>query len=74
VAISNHAGAYLCNHVFYVARHFLEQRGRAVPCGFIHLPQASDDEPGLPLAVLMDAVNCCLDSLRESFLSEIGHR
>lgn len=38
--ISNHAGAYVCNHLFYVARHTL--RDAAVPCGFIHLPQVAE--------------------------------
>ena len=27
VAISTHAGTYVCNHVFYALRHALEQRG-----------------------------------------------
>ena len=26
--ISNHAGAYVCNHVFYTARHEIERLGR----------------------------------------------
>jgi pyroglutamyl-peptidase len=30
------AGAFLCNHVFYVAAGLVD-----VPCGFIHLPPAS---------------------------------
>ncbi len=37
--VSNTAGLYLCNQVFYTARHHLETRGRStVPAGFIHLP------------------------------------
>lgn len=57
VVISNHAGAYLCNHVFYVARHHLQPM---TPCGFIHIP----DESVLPLATMIDAIDCCLDVLR----------
>ena len=38
VTISNHAGAYICNHAFYTARHTLEVLGSAIPCGFIHVP------------------------------------
>ena len=38
--ISNHAGTYVCNHLFYIARHVLESTG--VPCGFIHLPQVQE--------------------------------
>jgi pyroglutamyl-peptidase len=61
--ISNHAGTYVCNHVFYAARHMLEQSGRAVPCGFIHVPPiaADDDTPGLPLQMMIEAVSACLD-------------
>jgi pyroglutamyl-peptidase len=37
--VSNSAGLYLCNQVFYTARHHLETHARAhVPAGFIHLP------------------------------------
>lgn len=38
VRASNHAGAFLCNHVFYAVRHRLAQAGLAVPAGFVHLP------------------------------------
>lgn len=33
VRISNHAGTFICNHVFYVG---LASTG--IPCGFVHLP------------------------------------
>lgn len=39
VSISNHAGTFLCNHVFYAARHEIERSGRRIPCGFVHLPE-----------------------------------
>ena len=42
VCFSNDAGRYLCNQVFFVARHFLETRAIGCPAGFIHLPLASD--------------------------------
>ncbi len=62
--ISNYAGAYVCNHVFYSTRHGLEQDAQNIPCGFIHLPalRESPDSPlGLPLDTLVDAVTICLD-------------
>ena len=68
--ISNHAGAYVCNHVFYTARHELERLGRQTPCGFIHVPLMSEQgvppPPGgksLPLATMVEAVACCLGVL-----------
>lgn len=39
VSISNHAGTFLCNHVFYAARREIERSGKRVPCGFVHLPE-----------------------------------
>jgi len=66
VQLSDDAGKYVCNHVFYVARHALEQAGRVIPCGFIHVPAVTDDEPGLPLATLIQAVKICLDTLAET--------
>jgi pyroglutamyl-peptidase len=41
VEISNHAGTYVCNDVFYLARHKIEQLGVPVKCGLIHIPQIS---------------------------------
>src|SRR5262249_60108677 len=49
VRITNHAGTYVCNHVFYVARHELETLGSRAPCGFIHVPlPAAEPESKAP--------------------------
>ncbi len=70
VAMSHDAGAYLCNHVFYVARHTLESEGRPIPCGFIHVPPMAEqarteDERAraLPLDVMVEAIKLCLHTL-----------
>jgi pyroglutamyl-peptidase len=67
VSISNHAGAYICNHAFYSARHTLEALGRSIPCGFIHVPDLphgeGEDAHGLALEVMIEAVETCLDVL-----------
>jgi pyroglutamyl-peptidase len=52
-SVSLSAGAYLCNHAFYVLMHELARSGRAIPAGFIHvarLPAAGEkpDREGLP--------------------------
>ena len=70
VVISNHAGAYLCNHVFYVVRHYLEQTASSIPCGFIHVPDIG--ETGLPLPTMIDAINRCLDVLGRTSYDQIG--
>ena len=36
--VSNTAGTFLCNATLFEFLHGLEARGRAVPCGFIHVP------------------------------------
>ena len=36
--VSNTAGTFLCNATMFALLHGLEARGRAVPCGFMHLP------------------------------------
>lgn len=63
VAWSNTAGTYVCNHVFYSARHQIEQLGGEQPCGFVHLPDVG--ERGLPLGTLVDAVETCLDVIAD---------
>lgn len=68
VVYSNHAGTYLCNHVFYVVRHLLEQLGSSAPCGFVHLPPLrtrGGKARGLPLDTMVEAVECCLSVLRK---------
>ena len=52
--ISNHAGTFVCNHAFFVARCELERAGLDVPCGFVHLPDADPGE-------LVHAVAACLE-------------
>ena len=41
-AFSDDAGGFVCNHTFYVARHYLQQGGLAIPCGFVHVPAVAD--------------------------------
>jgi pyroglutamyl-peptidase len=67
VEFSNHAGAFLCNHVFFAARHELEASWKRIPCGFIHVPRLcetpSEDCPGLPLDMMVEAIARCLHCL-----------
>ena len=71
VSYSNHAGTYLCNHVFYVACHEMERKGHRSRYGFLHLPplrqRGKKAQPrGLPLSKMVEAVECCLDVLRKA--------
>ncbi len=55
--VSQTAGTFVCNHVFYGLMHALRGQ-RRVRGGFVHLPclpeQARAGEPSLPLATLVD--------------------
>jgi pyroglutamyl-peptidase len=59
--ISNHAGTYVCNHVFYAACHRLDELERRIPCGFIHVPNV----PSARASARTD-VRLTVDSLADS--------
>ena len=57
-AVSQTAGTFVCNHVFYGLMHELRQQ-RKVRGGFIHvpfLPEQTKDKPSLPLAIMTGAI------------------
>jgi pyroglutamyl-peptidase len=59
--VSNSAGLYLCNQVFYVARH-----AASVPAGLIHLPSDESlvldrQEAFLPLEFQVQMVRLALE-------------
>jgi pyroglutamyl-peptidase len=66
-AISLSAGAFLCNHIFYIAQNKYE--GTSVRSGFIHVPlmdEQSEEFPGLPtmsLDQMVEAVGIILKSV-----------
>lgn len=56
-APSDSAGAFVCNHVFYVMQHHC--RGRGIMTGFVHVPlmaEQAPEFPGLPTMLLDDLV------------------
>jgi pyroglutamyl-peptidase len=65
VELSESAGGFLCNHVFFRARHALELDDRQTPCGFLHVPAT---RPG-QLEPWLGAVSECLEVLVESLES-----
>ena len=58
-AVSQTAGTFVCNHVFYGLMHELRRQKR-IRGGFIHVPflpeQAKDGQPSLPLATMTAAI------------------
>lgn len=63
-AVSQTAGTFVCNHVFYGLMHALRGQ-RRVRGGFIHVPwlpeQAKKNQPSLPLATMEQGVACALE-------------
>ena len=61
VEISQTAGTYVCNHVFFTLMHELASRP-GVPGGFVHVPFAPDQveqgsgKPSLPVASMAEAI------------------
>lgn len=69
--VSNHAGTFVCNHAFYVARKEAARRPRPIPCGFIHLPghlpgqlkSRQRSHTGAAVRRFVEAIECCLKVL-----------
>ncbi len=54
-AVSNTAGTFVCNHIFYALMHHLAKGARGVRGGFIHvpaLPELAKLHPGMPSMAL----------------------
>ena len=45
--LSDSAGTYLCNKALYRFLAAIEQRGTAIPCGFLHLPYVPEQAAGM---------------------------
>ena len=77
VKISNHAGAYLCNHLFYHGLHTIHRLKLEIPLGFIHVPpfpgqlenppaslnMELKDRKGMELDTLHEAAGLCIQLL-----------
>lgn len=65
VEVSQTAGTYVCNHVFYGLMHALRNR-RRIRAGFIHIPYSPEmaaaipDAPGLATGTVVDALRLAL--------------
>ena len=56
-SVSNSAGTFVCNHLFYRLMRFLEGEGNVRRGGFIHVPYMMEQaerlgQPGLPLEAM----------------------
>ncbi|MGD7045136.1 pyroglutamyl-peptidase I [Jeotgalibacillus proteolyticus] len=68
-AISNSAGAYLCNHVMYQILFMLKQNELKTPAGFIHIPASHElavqigKVPSWSQEDLTQAIRICIETL-----------
>lgn len=72
VVYSNHAGTYVCNHVFYLACHHAASLPVQRRYGFIHVPTALETLGSKPydrFSPLAGAVGICVDVLKDHFAS-----
>jgi pyroglutamyl-peptidase len=66
-ALSQTAGTFVCNHVFYGLMHELATRWPGVRGGFVHVPYAPEQvplgaEPSLPVDVVTRALGIIVDT------------
>ena len=67
VRYSNHAGAYLCNHLFYYGLHLIASLGLETRMGFVHVPPLPEQvreggraQVGMGLERLVAAARVCV--------------
>ena len=68
-AVSNTAGTFLCNHVFYGLMHLVATQYPGTQAGFIHIPYASAqvvDKPTIPSLTLEQIRDGLLATIRAS--------
>ena len=70
--VSNSAGTFVCNHLFYGVLHYLAASGRGARAGFIHVPWlesqavARPGEPAMALASMARGVEAAIAAALET--------
>jgi pyroglutamyl-peptidase len=65
VAISNSAGTFGCNHIFYDLMHYIEENALGIPGGFIHVPSLPEQAirklgPSMSLDLIVKALDAAV--------------
>jgi pyroglutamyl-peptidase len=65
VAISNSAGTFGCNHIFYDLMHYIEENALGIPGGFIHVPSLPEQAmkklgPSMTLDLIVRAMDAAV--------------
>ncbi|MBS0446677.1 MAG: pyroglutamyl-peptidase I [Proteobacteria bacterium] len=68
-SVSNTAGTFVCNHIFYGLMHALARRGDGTRGGFIHIPylpeqaaRAAGDAPSMALPTLVHGLRIAIET------------
>jgi pyroglutamyl-peptidase len=66
--ISNSAGTFGCNHIFYVLMHYLSTNFIEIPAGFVHVPCLPEQVlekklPSMSLNLIIEALGIVLETL-----------
>ena len=74
--ISNHAGAYVCNHLLYYALHLSERLPRETLVGFVHVPPLPEQlkegggaQQGMTIETMLEATGVCVGVIVEHLRS-----
>ena len=74
VTMSDNAGKYICNYVFYLACHQIKLLKNSGKAGFIHVPlmleqtlESTSDISSLPLNLMVNAIESCIEIIITSF-------
>jgi pyroglutamyl-peptidase len=72
--VSNSAGTYLCNHVFYSLLHHIDVAGGRCRAGLVHIPQMREafegEGPSLPLETLVRGVSITIETVIATLRSD----
>lgn len=66
--LSNSAGTFGCNHIFYELMHYVAQNNLNIPAGFIHVPSLPEqvigkNQPSMDLRLIIEALNVVIDTI-----------
>ena len=67
-AVSNSAGTFVCNHLFYGVHHYLTERNSGIRHGFVHVPllpdqAAGSDKPSLSLEQIVQGLRLAIQAV-----------
>ena len=67
--ISNTAGTFVCNHLFYSVLYFVKKQELGIPAGFMHVPfipeqmKEKKESPSLPLSAIVRGVEAAIHAI-----------